>query len=170
MTAPFAAPHESANVLVFGRRRITNDVEHSGPAYENRQRTKPRGKVRTAVPRSAYQRAPEAGFLYNLSVTARRLLNGGKQLRRCCSFNGLSEEKMAKMRQFLTCARMISKASVRGMSQNPTFARAQICVKLSHYISIHPEWRTPRYQTRRRGIVALRIVRPACRSALPRAV
>jgi hypothetical protein len=61
-------------VLVFGRRRITNDAEHSGPAYENRQRTKPREKVRTAVPRSAYQRAPEAGFLYNLSVTARRLL------------------------------------------------------------------------------------------------
>ena len=64
--------------MVFGRRPITKDAEHSGPAYENRQRTKPREKVRTAVPRSAYQRAPEAGFWYNLSVTARRLLNGGK--------------------------------------------------------------------------------------------
>src|SRR5262249_29661452 len=60
--------------MVFGRRRITKDAEHSGPAYENRQRTKRQEKVRTAVPRSAYQRAPEAGFLYNLSVMARRLL------------------------------------------------------------------------------------------------
>src|SRR5262249_6396030 len=59
--------------MVFGRRHIAKDAEHSGPAYENRQRTKPREKVRTAVPRSAYQRAPEAGFLYNLSVMARRL-------------------------------------------------------------------------------------------------
>jgi hypothetical protein len=39
------------------------DAEHAGPAYENRQRTKPREKVRTAVPRSAYQRALEAFFV-----------------------------------------------------------------------------------------------------------
>ena len=39
-----------------------------GRRYENRQRTKPRETVRTAVPRSAYQRTPEAGFLYNLSL------------------------------------------------------------------------------------------------------
>jgi hypothetical protein len=66
----------AAIVMIFGRRRIAKDAEHSGPAYENRQRTKPREKVRTAVPRSAYHRAPEAGFLYNLSVMARRLLDG----------------------------------------------------------------------------------------------
>src|SRR6516165_8402874 len=64
-------PHAmTAFVMIFGRRRITKDAEHSGPAYENRQRTKPREKVRAAGPRSAYQRAPEAGFLYNLSVMA----------------------------------------------------------------------------------------------------
>jgi hypothetical protein len=66
----FNEPLMTGSVMVFGRRRITKDAERSGPAYENRQRTKPREKVRTAVPRSAYQHAPEAGFLYNLSVMA----------------------------------------------------------------------------------------------------
>jgi hypothetical protein len=76
-SVPFAAVHESLIVMVFGRRRMTTDAKHSEPAYENHQRTKPR-EVGTAVPRSAYQHAPEAGFLYNLSVMARRLLIGGK--------------------------------------------------------------------------------------------
>src|SRR5262249_53551059 len=64
--------------MVFGRRPITDRATHSGPAYENRQRTKPREKVRKVVLCSAYQPAPEARCLYNLSVMARRLLDGGK--------------------------------------------------------------------------------------------
>jgi hypothetical protein len=45
-------PRMTAYVMVFGRRRITKDAEHSGPAYENRQRTKPRERERE--PRRAF--------------------------------------------------------------------------------------------------------------------
>ena len=33
-------------MMVFGRRPITGRAKHSGPAYENRQRTKPRERER----------------------------------------------------------------------------------------------------------------------------
>ena len=36
------------------------------------------GEVRRAVPRSAYQPAPEAGFLFSLGVMARRLLTAAE--------------------------------------------------------------------------------------------
>jgi hypothetical protein len=75
----FAAIQKSGIVEVFGRRpdSVQTNATLSWPASENLQRRKPRQRVR-AVPRWAYQRAPEAGFLYNLSVMARRLLNRGK--------------------------------------------------------------------------------------------
>ena len=75
----FAALHESGFMLRFsdaGEARYQTKRHSRWPASENLQR-KPREKVR-AVPRSESQAAPEGGFLYNLSVMARRLLIGGK--------------------------------------------------------------------------------------------
>jgi hypothetical protein len=65
---------------VFGRRpnTVQTNATLSWPAFENLQRRKPRERARRAVPRSAYQPAPRAGFLYNLRVMARRLLDRGK--------------------------------------------------------------------------------------------
>jgi len=79
-TAGRHEPLTTAFLKVFGRR--PNTVQTNGtlswPAFENLQRRKPREKARRAVPRSAYQPARRAGFLYNLRVMARRLLNRGK--------------------------------------------------------------------------------------------
>src|SRR5215469_8786699 len=65
---------------VFERRpdTIQTNATLGWPAFENLQRRKPREKVRRAVPRSAYQPAPEAGFLFSLGVMARRLLTAAE--------------------------------------------------------------------------------------------
>jgi hypothetical protein len=64
-------------VMIFGRRHHER-CRALGAGVRKSPKNETAGEVRTAVPRSAYQRAPEAGFLYNLSVMARRLVNGGK--------------------------------------------------------------------------------------------
>jgi hypothetical protein len=75
---------------------------------------------------------------------------------------------MAKMRQLLTSARVISKASVRGISRNPAFARLHICGEfLASYI--HLCWvENPSVSNSHRRTIDLRIARGPCRSTLPR--
>jgi hypothetical protein len=72
MTIEGARKGRSRVVEVFGRRpdRVQTNATLSWPAFENLQRRKPRERARRAVPCSAYQPAPRAGFLYNLRVMA----------------------------------------------------------------------------------------------------